>query len=178
MNEKLPPITPGEILLEEFLEPLGVSQNKLARDIDVPVGRINDIVHGRKTVRLLNRKVLIPNLAKRTFVLKTHDWRIAFQFHNAYAGQIVALKGEVIGSRARGKRQRRRITAQLEPPYAETGSLEILCHHAVPALGGHLAAVDDTAGLRDQRDYRLFALRSVLDLVAVYDRVRGRFLNF
>ena len=48
MNEKLPPITPGEILFEEFLKPLGVSQNKLARDINVPVGRINDIVHGRR----------------------------------------------------------------------------------------------------------------------------------
>jgi addiction module HigA family antidote len=50
MPEGLDPITPGEILAEEFLEPLGVSQNKLARDIDVPVGRINDIVHGRRGI--------------------------------------------------------------------------------------------------------------------------------
>ena len=47
---KLDPITPGEILLAEFLEPLGVSQNRLARDIGVPVARINDIVHGRRGI--------------------------------------------------------------------------------------------------------------------------------
>jgi antitoxin HigA-1 len=46
----LDPITPGEISLEEFMKPPGVSQNKLARDIDVPPARINDIVHGRRSV--------------------------------------------------------------------------------------------------------------------------------
>jgi addiction module HigA family antidote len=50
MNEILDPITPGEILAEEFMKPLGVSQNKLARDIDVPPTRINDIVHGRRGI--------------------------------------------------------------------------------------------------------------------------------
>lgn len=42
MTKTLDPIPPGEILLEEFIKPLGVSQNKLARDIDVPPARIND----------------------------------------------------------------------------------------------------------------------------------------
>jgi len=50
MTEKLSAISPGKVLFEEFLEPLGVSQNKLARDIDVPVGRINDIIHGRRGI--------------------------------------------------------------------------------------------------------------------------------
>ncbi len=50
MPKKLKPILPGEILLEEFMIPLGISQNKLARDIDVPVGRINDIVHGKRGI--------------------------------------------------------------------------------------------------------------------------------
>ena len=50
MSKKLDPIIPGEILEEEFLKPLGVSQNKLARDIDVPPARINDIVHGRRGI--------------------------------------------------------------------------------------------------------------------------------
>ena len=50
MAEFLEPIKPGEILLEEFLRPLGISQNKLARDIDVPVVRVNDIVHGRRGI--------------------------------------------------------------------------------------------------------------------------------
>lgn len=50
MAKKLDPISPGEILLEEFLNPLKISQNKLARDIDVPVGRISDIVRGKRTI--------------------------------------------------------------------------------------------------------------------------------
>ena len=46
MTEKLDPIPPGEILLEEFMRPHALSQNKLARDLDVPVARINDIIRG------------------------------------------------------------------------------------------------------------------------------------
>lgn len=50
MPTQLEPITPGEILLKEFLEPLAISQNKLARDVDVSITRINDIVHGRRGI--------------------------------------------------------------------------------------------------------------------------------
>lgn len=50
MTESPDPITPGEILLEKFLIPRGLSQNRLARDIDVPVARINDIVHARRGI--------------------------------------------------------------------------------------------------------------------------------
>jgi antitoxin HigA-1 len=51
MTKKLlEPIHPGEILLEEFMKPLGVSINKLARDIDVPPGRISEIVNGKRAV--------------------------------------------------------------------------------------------------------------------------------
>jgi len=50
MPKKLSPITPGEILLEEFLKPLGISQNRLARAIDVPTGRINDIIRGKRGI--------------------------------------------------------------------------------------------------------------------------------
>ena len=50
MRKKLEPVTPGEILLEEFMLPFGISQNKLARDIDVSVARINDIVHARRGI--------------------------------------------------------------------------------------------------------------------------------
>jgi addiction module HigA family antidote len=46
----LPPIHPGEILLEEFLLPLGVSQYRLAKDICVPARRINEIVHGKRAI--------------------------------------------------------------------------------------------------------------------------------
>jgi antitoxin HigA-1 len=46
----LSPIPPGEILAEEFMKPNGISQNRLARDIDVSPGRVNDLVHGRSAI--------------------------------------------------------------------------------------------------------------------------------
>jgi len=46
----LDPIHPGEILMEEFLEPLGISQYRLAKDINVPPRRINEIVHGKRSI--------------------------------------------------------------------------------------------------------------------------------
>jgi len=49
-GKKLAPVPPGEVLLEEFLKPLGVSQYKLAKDISVPSRRINEIVHGKRAV--------------------------------------------------------------------------------------------------------------------------------
>jgi addiction module HigA family antidote len=48
--DRLEPIPPGEILAEEFMKPLGVSQNRLARDIDIPVSRVSDIVRGGRTI--------------------------------------------------------------------------------------------------------------------------------
>ena len=50
MAEKLTSIPLGEILLEEFMRPLGLSQNKLARDLDIPVARINDIIHAKRGI--------------------------------------------------------------------------------------------------------------------------------
>jgi addiction module HigA family antidote len=46
----LPPVHPGEVLLEEFLEPMGISQYRLAKDISVPPRRINEIVHRKRSV--------------------------------------------------------------------------------------------------------------------------------
>jgi addiction module HigA family antidote len=46
----LAPVHPGEVLLEEFLEPMGISQYRLAKDISVPPRRINEIVHGKRSV--------------------------------------------------------------------------------------------------------------------------------
>lgn len=48
--KKIAPIHPGEILLEEFLKPIGISQNRLALDIRVPARRINEIVHGKRRI--------------------------------------------------------------------------------------------------------------------------------
>ena len=50
MAKKMPPIHPGEILDEEFLKPLGVSQYRLARDIKVDPRRINAIVLGKRAI--------------------------------------------------------------------------------------------------------------------------------
>ncbi len=44
------PVHPGEILVEEFLEPLGLSQYRVAKDISVPPRRINEIVHGTRAI--------------------------------------------------------------------------------------------------------------------------------
>ena len=49
-NNKLSPIHPGEILMEEFLKPMGISQYRLAKDISVPPRRINEIVHGKRAI--------------------------------------------------------------------------------------------------------------------------------
>ncbi len=50
MAKKLRPITPGEILLEEFLKPLGISQTKVANEIGVPPNRINQIIHNKREI--------------------------------------------------------------------------------------------------------------------------------
>jgi len=49
-KQKLTPITPGEILMEEFLEPDSLSLNRLARDLDVPTGRLSQIVNGKRAI--------------------------------------------------------------------------------------------------------------------------------
>lgn len=49
-NQKMAPLHPGEILLEEFLNPLGMSQNKLALQLRVPARRINEIVLGKRRI--------------------------------------------------------------------------------------------------------------------------------
>lgn len=48
----MPPVHPGEILLEEFMKPLQISQNRLARDLKVPPRRINEIVHRKRGITI------------------------------------------------------------------------------------------------------------------------------
>jgi len=50
MIKKSAPIHPGEILLEEFLKPLGISQYRLAKETNMPPRRINEIVHGKRAI--------------------------------------------------------------------------------------------------------------------------------
>ena len=49
-QKRLPPIHPGEILMDEFLQPMGISQYRLAKDISVPPRRINEIIHGKRSI--------------------------------------------------------------------------------------------------------------------------------
>ncbi len=49
-TRKLAPIHPGEVLLEDFLNPMGISQYRLAHDVSVPARRINEIVHGTRRI--------------------------------------------------------------------------------------------------------------------------------
>lgn len=49
-EERLPPVHPGEVLLEDFMKPLGLSQYRLAHDLNVPALRISQIVHGKRAV--------------------------------------------------------------------------------------------------------------------------------
>ena len=48
--KKIPPVHPGEILFEEFLKPMGISQNHLGRDLGVSPRRINEIIHGKRSI--------------------------------------------------------------------------------------------------------------------------------
>ncbi len=49
-NKRIPPVHPGEILFEEFLKPMSISQNQLGRDLGVSPRRINEIIHGKRSV--------------------------------------------------------------------------------------------------------------------------------
>jgi antitoxin HigA-1 len=49
-GKRLPPIHPGEILREEFMTPLGLSMNRLSRDLRVPLARISEIVNGKRGI--------------------------------------------------------------------------------------------------------------------------------
>lgn len=48
--KKIPPVHPGEILEEEFLKPLAISQNRLGKDLGVSPRRVNEIIHGKRSI--------------------------------------------------------------------------------------------------------------------------------
>jgi len=49
-KNRIPPLHPGEVLLEEFLKPMKISQNQLGRDLGVSARRINEIIHGKRSI--------------------------------------------------------------------------------------------------------------------------------
>ena len=66
---RLSPITPGELLQEEFLEPLGISQYRLAKSIGVPASRISEIVTGQRAITADTDRVLLAVLLFPAVVL-------------------------------------------------------------------------------------------------------------
>jgi addiction module HigA family antidote len=88
-----PPIHPGEILVAEFLEPLGVSQYRLAKDISVTPRRINEIVHGRRGITADTALRL-----GRYFNMEAQFWLNSAGSPGGQAGQgsAAALPGELI----------------------------------------------------------------------------------
>ena len=75
MSKKLKPIHPGEILREEFLKPMGISQYRLAKSISVPPRRINEIVQGKRAVSVNTalRLSLFFGLSER-FWINLQSW--------------------------------------------------------------------------------------------------------
>jgi addiction module HigA family antidote len=63
-RKSLPPVHPGEILREDLMKPLGLSINRLASDLRVPVTRIREIVHRRPSILELARMVSAGQIAK------------------------------------------------------------------------------------------------------------------
>ena len=105
MQQTLTPITPGEILLEEFLIPLSISQNQLARDIAVPVSRVSGIVKGERAItadtalRLATYFGTSP--AMWMSLQSEYDLRVAKYAHGAeIAARIIAHKRSEIASAA------------------------------------------------------------------------------
>lgn len=50
LAEKLPPVHPGDVLNEDYMKPLGITQNQLGRDLGISPRRINEIVHGKRRI--------------------------------------------------------------------------------------------------------------------------------
>jgi addiction module HigA family antidote len=82
----MPPIHPGEILSEEFLKPLNISQYRLAKDISVPARRINERVHGKRAVSANTALRL-----SRYFRLSERFW-LNLQMTNVYPPDIFIVR--------------------------------------------------------------------------------------
>ena len=84
---KLKPVTPGELLLEEFLAPMGISQYRLAKEIGVPAQRIGEIIAGRRTVTADTDLRLC-----RFFGLSNGYWLRAQAAHDTEVAEAVLAK--------------------------------------------------------------------------------------
>ena len=87
MMAKLKPVTPGELLLQEFLVPMGISQYRLAKEIDVPAQRIGEIVAGKRTITADTDLRLC-----RFFVLSNGYWLRAQAAYDTEVAEIALSK--------------------------------------------------------------------------------------
>jgi addiction module HigA family antidote len=101
MAKKLTPITPGDILLEEFLIPMSISQNQLAKDLNVPPNRISQIVNGKREITADTALRL-----GRYFEMEPEFWMNLQTRHNMKLAQATSgtqIKSEVKIYHARNK---------------------------------------------------------------------------
>ena len=100
---KLKPVTPGELLLEEFLKPMGISQYRLAKEIKVPAQRIGDIVAGKRAItadtdlRLCRFFGLSNGYWQRAQVV--HDTEVAERALSAVLAKIKTWKDTTVDGR-------------------------------------------------------------------------------
>jgi len=87
MMAKLKPVTPGELLLEEFLKPMGISQYRLAKEIGVPAQRVGEIVAGKRSVTADTDLRLC-----RFFGLSSGYWQVAYNTEVAEEALAKTLK--------------------------------------------------------------------------------------
>lgn len=97
-DHKLAPIHPGEILFKEFLEPLGLSQYRLAKDLSVPPRRINEIVQGK-------RAISADTALRLARYFRTTDWfwlnlqaRFDLEIERDRLGSRLAREVSILGS--------------------------------------------------------------------------------
>ena len=92
VRARMAPVHPGEVLADEFLEPMGISQYRLAKDISVPPRRINEIVHGKRAISADTALRLA-----RYFGLSERFWL------NLQTRYDLEVEKDRLGSRARGR---------------------------------------------------------------------------
>ena len=94
--EKIPPLHPGVVLYEEFLQPLKISQNRIARDLAVSPRRINEIIHGKRSVTAdtaLRFSIYFGNSAQFWMGLQ-----MDYDLDMAEDQSLIKIKGEVTHS--------------------------------------------------------------------------------
>jgi addiction module HigA family antidote len=93
MSKTLPPVHPGEVLREEFMAPLGISINALARDLHVPVSRVSKIVNEERGITADTAM-----RAARYFGTSAEFW---LNLQSRYDLQVAKTKGKIIGQQVR-----------------------------------------------------------------------------